>query len=117
MELHGRLNKISKKIDDVHKDVKDVAEDVKDVAKKVENISTYLLKSKRSSTMLPSDTVIRHQTPLKPEIFHGRDDLVDQIARLLVKKETAHVCLLGPGGMGKTSVSLAVVCHQGAVSR
>jgi tetratricopeptide (TPR) repeat protein len=26
-----------------------------------------------------------------------------------MKKETAHVCLLGPGGMGKTSVSLAVV--------
>jgi hypothetical protein len=47
--------------------------------------------------------------PLKPEIFHGRDDLVDEIAQLLVKKETAHVCLLGPGGMGKTSVSLAVV--------
>jgi hypothetical protein len=59
--------------------------------------------------MPPSDTVVRHQMPLKPEIFHGRDDLVDEIARWLVKKETSHVCLLGPGGMGKTSVSLAVV--------
>jgi len=47
--------------------------------------------------------------PLKPGVFHGRDDLVNEIAQLLVKKETAHVCLLGPGGMGKTSVSLAVV--------
>jgi len=79
--------------------------DVKHVAKTVENISTYLLKS----TMIPSDTVVRHQIPLKPGIFHGRDDLVGEIARLLVKKETAQVCLLGPGGMGKTSVSLAVV--------
>jgi tetratricopeptide (TPR) repeat protein len=59
--------------------------------------------------MSPSDTVVRHQIPLKPGIFHGRDDLVHEIAQLLVKKETAHVCLLGPGGMGKTSVSLAVV--------
>jgi hypothetical protein len=59
--------------------------------------------------MLPSDTVIRHQMPLKPGIFHGRDDLVEEIAQLLVEKETAHICLLGPGGMGKTSVSLAVV--------
>jgi len=79
--------------------------DVKHVAKMVENISTYLSKS----TVIPSDTVVRHQIPLKPGIFHGRDDLVGEIARLLVKKETAHVCLLGPGGMGKTSVSLAVV--------
>jgi len=79
--------------------------DVKHVAKTVENISTYLSKS----TMIPSDTVVRHQIPLKPGIFHGRDDLVGEIARLLVKKETAYVCLLGPGGMGKTSVSLAVV--------
>ena len=59
--------------------------------------------------MPQSDTVVRHQIPLKPEIFHGRDNLVEEIARLLVKKETAYICLLGPGGMGKTSVSLAVV--------
>jgi tetratricopeptide (TPR) repeat protein len=92
----------------MHKDVKHVAEDVIHMAHKVDNISTYLLKSKLSATPLGSDTV-RHQMPLKPEIFHGRDDLVDEIAQLLGKKEAAHVCLLGPGGMGKTSVSLAVV--------
>jgi tetratricopeptide (TPR) repeat protein len=86
-----------------------VHKDVKHVVKTVENISTYLSKSKRSATMILSDTVVRHQIPLKPEIFHGRDDLVLEIARLLVKKQTAHVCLLGPGGMGKTSVALAVV--------
>ena len=47
--------------------------------------------------------------PLKPEIFHGRDDLVDSIAQLLLQEKTSRVCILGPGGMGKTSVSLAVV--------
>ena len=47
--------------------------------------------------------------PLKPEIFHGRDDLVEGIAQLLLQEETSRVCILGPGGMGKTSVSLAVV--------
>jgi hypothetical protein len=101
VELHARLKQISTKIDDIHEDVKDVAKSVKD-------ISTYLSTSKRSTTF-PSDTVSRHQIPLKPGIFHGRDDLVEEIAQLLVKKETAHVCLLGQGGMGKTSVSLAVV--------
>ena len=75
---------------------------------KVDDIATFLFKSKQSGTMMPSDTTLRHQVPLKPGIFHGRDDLIEEIARLLVKNP-AHVCLLGPGGMGKTSVSLAVV--------
>ena len=47
--------------------------------------------------------------PLKPEIFHRRDNLVDGIAQLLMQEATSRVCILGPGGMGKTSVSLAVV--------
>ena len=47
--------------------------------------------------------------PLKPEIFHGRETLVQDIAQLLIKEESSRVCIAGPGGMGKTSVSLAVV--------
>jgi tetratricopeptide (TPR) repeat protein len=47
--------------------------------------------------------------PLKPEIFHGRDGFVKDIARSLLQEETSRICILGPGGMGKTSVSLAVV--------
>ena len=46
---------------------------------------------------------------MKPEVFHGRDDLVKEIAQFLLQEETSRVCILGPGGMGKTSVSLAVV--------
>jgi len=57
----------------------------------------------------PSDTVVRQEMPLKPEIFHGRGDFVKNIARSLLQEETSRICILGPGGMGKTSVSLAVV--------
>jgi hypothetical protein len=57
----------------------------------------------------PSDTVVRQEMPLKPEIFHGRDDFVKDIAQSLLLEETSRICILGPGGMGKTSVSLAVV--------
>jgi hypothetical protein len=56
-----------------------------------------------------SDTVVRQEMPLKPEIFHGQDDFVEDIAQLLLHEETSRICILGPGGMGKTSVSLAVV--------
>ena len=49
------------------------------------------------------------QTCALPILFHGRETLVQDIAQLLIKEESPHVCILGPGGMGKTSVSLAVV--------
>ena len=51
----------------------------------------------------------RQKMPLKPEVFHGRDDLVESIAQLILQEDNSRVCILGPGGMGKTSVSLAVV--------
>jgi tetratricopeptide (TPR) repeat protein len=75
---------------------------------KVEDIHKYLFKSKRSGT-LPSDAAVRQEIPLKPEVFYGRDDFVQDITQLLLQEETSRVCILGPGGMGKTSVSLAVV--------
>jgi Cdc6-like AAA superfamily ATPase len=80
-------------VDDMHEDVKDIRQ--------------ILAKTARRSAM--PDTVIRQGIPLKPEIFHGRDGLVEEIARSLMKAETSRVCILGPGGMGKTSVLLAVV--------
>ena len=94
-DLHARLIKIANKVDDMHD--------------KVDDIHTILFKLKRSGTRPASDSLTRQEMPLKPEIFHGREDLVEDIAQLLLQEETSHVCILGPGGMGKTSVSLAVV--------
>jgi tetratricopeptide (TPR) repeat protein len=86
-----------------------MANKVDDMHNKVEDIHKYLVRSKRSATLLPSDAVIRQEIPLKPEVFYGRDDFVEDIVCLLLQEETSRVCILGPGGMGKTSVSLAVV--------
>jgi len=79
------------------------------MANKVDDIHTYLFRSKRSAMLLPSDAAVRQEMPLKPEVFYGRDDFVEDIARLLLQEVTSRVCILGLGGMGKTSVSLAVV--------
>ena len=62
--------------------------------------------------------------PLKPGlgVFHGRDDIVEEITLLLMKEETSRVCILGSGGMEKTSVLLLAVVrcritsHQDTVS-
>ena len=86
-----------------------MANKVDDMHHKVEDIHTILFKLKRSGTRPVSDTLARQEMPLKPEVFHGRDDFVECIAQLLLEEETSRVCILGPGGMGKTSVSLAVV--------
>ena len=93
---------MANKVDDIHYTVDDTHH-------KVEDIHTILFKLKRSGTRPESYSLARQAMPLKPEIFHGRDDLVEGIAQLLLQEETSRVCILGPGGMGKTSVSLAVV--------
>jgi len=90
---------MAKKFDEMHTDIKRVVN-------VVEDIQEYVFRSKRSPTLLSSD---RQQMPLKPEVFHGRDDLVKDIVQLFLQEETSRVCVLGPGGMGKTAVSLAVV--------
>ena len=86
-----------------------MANKVDDMHNKVEDIYKNLVRSKRSATLLPSDTAVRQEMPLKPEIFHGQEDFVEGIAHLPLHEETSRICILGPGGMGKTSVSLAVV--------
>ena len=85
---------MANKVDVVHEDVKDIKQ--------------ILAKTRRSATLRPSE-VIRQEMPLKPEIFHGRDDVIEEITQFLVREESSRVCILGPGGMGKTSVALGVV--------
>ena len=73
-----------------------------------EDVKKILANTQRSATLPSSDTVVQ-QMPLKPAVFHGRDVIIEEITQLLIKEETSRVCILGAGGMGKTSVSLGVV--------
>ncbi|PPQ97464.1 hypothetical protein CVT26_002812 [Gymnopilus dilepis] len=107
-ELHKRLEKMSTKVNDVSRDMQHVVSKVDNIDTKLDEFHVLLAKSKQSA-LLPSSGVVRQQMPLKPEVFYGRDDLVNEIAHLLLNEDTSRVCILGPGGMGKTSVSLAVV--------
>jgi ATP-dependent Clp protease ATP-binding subunit ClpA len=98
-ELHARLanvqnltQQVANKVDDVHE-----LGDVKEILAKT-----------RSATLRSSDTVVQ-QRPLKPGVFHGRDDIIEEITQLLMKEETSRICILGPSGVGKTSISLGVL--------
>ncbi|KDR71703.1 hypothetical protein GALMADRAFT_229257 [Galerina marginata CBS 339.88] len=55
----------------------------------------------------------RAKIPAKGAILRGRDALVAQLVQILISnldgQKRSHICLLGPGGMGKTSTALAVM--------
>ena len=89
--------------------VNDMSKDIKHVVTTVDDIRNEVLaRGKKRTTEMSSEIASSQQMPLKPEIFHGRDSLVGEIVQLLMTKKTSRVAILGAGGMGKTSVALAV---------
>jgi hypothetical protein len=48
--------------------------------------------------------------PAVPEIFYGRESELEEITGAL-KHNPARVAILGPGGMGRTALALAVLHH------
>ena len=90
--------------------IEDVTENVADDVGIIKvTLQQVLAKLDSATAHSGSNNLARQQMPVKPRIFHGRDSLVQEIAELLCCDETSRVCVLGPGGMGKTSLSLAVV--------
>ncbi|KAG2035401.1 hypothetical protein BDR03DRAFT_962563 [Suillus americanus] len=45
--------------------------------------------------------------PSRPAMLYGRDDLVAELTNLVVNDE--HLALIGPGGMGKSSLAKAII--------
>ncbi|KAG6905567.1 hypothetical protein DXG01_001954 [Tephrocybe rancida] len=68
-----------------------------------------------SPAQLTSPT--RASIPANTNIFHGRDTLVADLVGVLAGGPRQHICLLGPGGMGKTSTSLTVMNHPNVETR
>lgn len=56
----------------------------------------------------PSIPLLRHNLPVAPTPFVGREEELEAIAGLLAKPECRLISLLGPGGIGKTRLALQV---------
>ncbi|KAJ7292471.1 P-loop containing nucleoside triphosphate hydrolase protein, partial [Mycena rebaudengoi] len=54
--------------------------------------------------------------PPIPQIFHGRDLELQEIVTLL-SKDFPRIAILGPGGMGKTSLAMAALHHDAVVAK
>ncbi|KAF5366850.1 hypothetical protein D9758_006489 [Tetrapyrgos nigripes] len=51
-------------------------------------------------------------TPVTSKIFTGRDDLLNEAVQLLCSDKQAHLAVLGPGGIGKTSLALHIASNE-----
>ena len=54
----------------------------------------------------------RKYLPLRnpaPEIFHGREGYTEQVVGMLMNEPAARLAILGPGGIGKTSIALTIL--------
>ncbi|KAG6897677.1 hypothetical protein C0992_012426 [Termitomyces sp. T32_za158] len=54
----------------------------------------------------------RAPIPAKSTIFYGRDSIVTGLVSIITGASRKYICLLGPGGTGKTATSLAVTNHS-----
>ncbi|KAJ6603372.1 hypothetical protein DFH09DRAFT_1124279 [Mycena vulgaris] len=48
--------------------------------------------------------------PAEPKIFHGRESELGQVVQIL-QRESPRIAILGPGGIGKTSLAKAALHH------
>ncbi|KAJ7577236.1 P-loop containing nucleoside triphosphate hydrolase protein, partial [Mycena floridula] len=55
--------------------------------------------------------------PAAPKIFHGRQQQLEHIINTLEQHENSHVAVLGPGGIGKTSLAQATLHHPNIVEK
>ena len=54
--------------------------------------------------------------PSKPKIFHGREQELNDILKL-ISQQPPRIAILGGGGMGKTSLARAVLHHPDTSSK
>ncbi|KAJ7245905.1 hypothetical protein B0H12DRAFT_1220652, partial [Mycena haematopus] len=78
--------------------------------------SDAVSKISKSLFSLGNSTTSLVLLPASPKIFHGRNDELKQLVHLLVQ-DTARVAILGPGGIGKTSLATAALHHPDVSAR
>ncbi|KAJ7600201.1 hypothetical protein C8J56DRAFT_879930 [Mycena floridula] len=69
----------------------------------------HLRQLRQSSPGICSTSSVSVLLPPVPKIIHGRRNELEHIINALCQHETARVALLGPGGIGKTSLAQAIL--------
>ncbi|KAG8943941.1 hypothetical protein FRC03_002272, partial [Tulasnella sp. 419] len=95
-EISDRQTEIRERIQVSQVEIRDGLIEIRDVMKGQMILS--VLSNNLPSTVMPAD----------PKIF-GRQEYVEKAVLLLLANDTARLAILGPGGMGKTSVALKII--------
>ncbi|KAJ7485460.1 hypothetical protein FB451DRAFT_1392201 [Mycena latifolia] len=99
IRLEDLVKGILSKYSDVNNQLSDMRHQLEEIKQAVENVN----RPHNAPASLP-----RQDMPPKYRIY-GREPFVDTIASLLAHEDSPRVCINGAGGMGKTSVALAVM--------
>ena len=70
----------------------------------------YELPSKCAHYLTFESSILGESPPLPPRTFFGRDELIERIVGLA--ENLLPIALIGAGGIGKTSIALAVLHHH-----
>ncbi|KAJ7635190.1 P-loop containing nucleoside triphosphate hydrolase protein [Roridomyces roridus] len=70
----------------------------------------------KSTFSLGNSTTSFDLLPGKPKIFYGREEELQELVQLLLQRP-ARVAVLGPGGIGKTSLATAALHHPNVCAK
>ncbi|KAG8879152.1 hypothetical protein FRB97_001932 [Tulasnella sp. 331] len=109
-EVEGRIQDSLRMVEvlgavrEVHEGMRDMRRDVGTILSGFQNLD-----------VMPKNSLPSAAIPPKPELFYGRLAEVEEIVRRIISTQSARFGLLGPGGIGKTSVASAVLHHPNIV--
>ncbi|KAJ7103811.1 hypothetical protein C8R44DRAFT_858900 [Mycena epipterygia] len=103
-----------------------ITKDIIQIQKKTENMHQELLELvgnlSDGSSYISTDIGSNNSSssfsmlPAQPKIFHGRESELENIVTGL-KQQSAHIAILGAGGIGKTSLARAALHHPEVVAK
>ncbi|KAG8876040.1 hypothetical protein FRB97_004506 [Tulasnella sp. 331] len=109
-QVEGRVGD-SLRLLDVHDIAQDIHQHVVAMHDKITNITNRAPPS--AVDALPSSSII----PSRPRKLYGRDEVIKDIARRITTTGSPRYAIHGPGGIGKTALSMVVMDHPGVVGK
>ncbi|KAJ7131112.1 hypothetical protein C8R44DRAFT_731378 [Mycena epipterygia] len=95
--------KMQKKAQSTHKELLELVENLSDGSTSDSSSAIY-----QSNTGSKNSSNSLSMLPAEPKIFHGRQSEIEDILTSL-GQQSAHIAILGAGGIGKTSLARAVL--------
>ncbi|KAG5650377.1 hypothetical protein H0H81_012438 [Sphagnurus paluster] len=110
--LLGQLEKqILAYHDSQKQELRNIQQDIKDTKVTMQEVKSMLSRRQVPAASSQGYAALNGIMPSNTRIFHGREKVVNELATILTRASPPWVCIMGPGGMGKTSTALAIMAH------